>query len=102
MPDGVFWRAASLFHGGARHAATNALSTCLLGQKLWDGWFDLLVDPIPDFEIIPRQALTFVAMSLDRMKAKYDAVEATKTAAAKSYATFVANARAKKRKTTAS
>ena len=73
----------------------------LLGQKLWDGWFDLLADPVPDFEVIPRQAMTFAAIALDRIKAKYDAVETTRAAAAKAFAKMTECQRHKKRKTAA-
>ena len=70
----------------------------VLGTKLWDGWFDFIPLPVPDEEIVPRQALTFVSMALERVKNKYDAIEATKAAAAESYAAMTAEARAKKRR----
>ena len=54
--------------------------------------------PISEAEAIPRQALTFVSMALDKMKSHYDAVEETRKAAASAYALMAKEGSHKKRK----
>ena len=80
-------------------AQTTPLVQQLLGRDLWLGWFDIATDPPSDFEIIPRQAMTFLALALDKMKLTYEAVEETTRAAKESYATM--SAAAEKRRSTA-
>ena len=73
----------------------------LLGERLWDGWFSLVTVPVQEAEAIPRQALMFAAMALDKLKTQYDAVETTRAAAAASYAAMAAESSAKRRRATA-
>ena len=62
----------------------------LLGTKLWDGWFDVVADPFPDEEILLRQAVSYLALALEKLKTRYDAIEATTIAAKESYAIMAA------------
>ena len=55
--------------------------------------------PIENAEVVPRQALTYASIALEKLKAKYDAVEQTVTEATKAFALMTAAA--KKRKTAA-
>ena len=80
-------------------ADTPELLQCLLGKVLWDGWFDIITLPIEDAEVVPRQALAYVSIAIEKLKAKYDAVEQTRTEAVKAFALMTAAA--KKRKTAA-
>ena len=77
-------------------ADTPALLRHLLGKVLWDGWFDIISEPIQDGEVVPRQALTYVSMALEKWKAKYDAVEQTKTEATKAFAMMTAAVKKRK------
>ena len=69
---------------------TLTLLRSLLGTKLWDGWFDVVADPFPDEEILPRQAVLYLALALEKLKTRYDAIEATTIAAKESYAIMAA------------
>ena len=77
-------------------ADTPEVLQCLLGKVLWDGWFDILTFPIEDAEVVPRQALTYASMALEKLKAKYVAVEQTKTEAIQAFALMTAAAKKRK------
>ena len=75
---------------------TPKLLRSLLGEKLWNGWFDLLTEPIQPEEYLPRQALMFVNKALKRLKDKYEGIEETKKEAAKAYALMTAESKKRK------
>ena len=71
----------------------------LLGLQLWDGWFEMLADIPDDSEMIPRQALTYCHIALERLREKHKVNEDVKEAATKSYASL--SAAGKKRRAAA-
>ena len=78
--------------------ATQDLLKKLLGKELWKGWFgdeDFLI--VDGSSVLPRQALMFLHYALRQLKEQYEAVEETRTAAAKSFAQLL-EASAKKRR----
>ena len=71
----------------------------LLGLQLWDGWFEMVADIPDDSEMIPRQALTYCHIALERLREKHKVNEDVKEAATKSYALM--SAAGKKRRAAA-
>ena len=71
----------------------------LLGLQLWDGWFEMIEDIPADSEMVPRQALTYCHIALDRLREKHIVSESVKEAAAQSYALM--SAEGKKRRAAA-
>ena len=54
---------------------THQLMKMLIGEVLWEGWFCLVGDTPDDTEPIPRQALSFIALALDGIKAQHESKE---------------------------
>ena len=57
----------------------------LPGSQLWDGWFALVEDSLTDEDFIPRQALTFVHMALQKIQFTVDVVAEHHASAKASY-----------------
>ena len=86
-------------HSMAKDTTQSLLKT-LLGTQLWGGWFwkpDIVIE---DGCILPRQMMAFLYYALQQLKDHYEAVEETKSAAAKSYAVLLEASSKKKRTAT--
>ena len=71
----------------------------LLGSQLWDGWFSRFPEDLPDDQVLPRQALTFVSLALDKIKMSKADSEAAKKPALKAFEEYTENV--KRRRTAA-
>ena len=70
---------------------TAKLMKLLLGERLWDGWFSLLEKDEPDDQVlIPRQALQFVILALEKLKIKHETLQDMKKTAEESYTQITA------------
>ena len=57
----------------------------LLGPQLWDGWFGLIEESLCDEDYIPRQALTYTHMALQKIQFTVDVVAEHQAAAKVAY-----------------
>ena len=57
----------------------------LLGSCMWKAWFGKIKGKIIDSDWVPRQALTFSIIGLEKLKTQYDQGEAAKALAKDSF-----------------
>ena len=69
---------------------TPRLMKALLGCQLWDGWFSQCGDFPQPHEPVPRQALAFVMLALDKLNSTHQEVSDASQEAQDSYALMTA------------
>ena len=72
---------------------TPALLKALLGCQLWDGWFSRCGESPPHHEPIPRQALAFVSLALDKLNEQHQDTMDMRQDAQQSYALMTAESK---------